>query len=347
MIRFTCKCGRSLKAPDTLAGKESRCPACGLGVVVPRLLLTSIGAQDDSTEYALSETATEWAPSVLQVVAPVRRTVFKRHRFEAWCDPLLGVKFVFRLSGILAVLTAIGAALYPSVINGGISWVNGLSLSVVWGAAMGLLIGYGCNFLDSVLANAVGGGADGDIHVPDFDPSPAMTSFVRWALGFVSGPAILIYFAFQYWIHCGDMTFIDSVILMELTVPALSYWMIGLLVLTRQPERLMASPRQIGKAIRRLGLRTAVAGIGVTAVAFVHFGVGAFAIMLLHEAWLAGLVLLWICWFSVWHSGAFALRTVGLWHHRTRNMTRASPASGAAYSTPAIMRPMTCRCVRS
>ena len=34
-IRFTCRCGKALKAPERLAGKGSRCPACGADVMVP------------------------------------------------------------------------------------------------------------------------------------------------------------------------------------------------------------------------------------------------------------------------------------------------------------------------
>lgn len=34
-IKFSCKCGKHLKAPESAAGRRSRCPRCGDPVVVP------------------------------------------------------------------------------------------------------------------------------------------------------------------------------------------------------------------------------------------------------------------------------------------------------------------------
>src|SRR5262245_37810390 len=60
-IRFVCRCGKVLKAPARLAGKGSRCPACGTDVVVPerarnhRIVFASL--PDDSPP-----TDGEWSP---------------------------------------------------------------------------------------------------------------------------------------------------------------------------------------------------------------------------------------------------------------------------------------------
>src|SRR5580765_5203332 len=45
MIRFSCACGRSLKAPEELAGKKSRCPACAAAVVVPQPAMVFAGCE--------------------------------------------------------------------------------------------------------------------------------------------------------------------------------------------------------------------------------------------------------------------------------------------------------------
>jgi hypothetical protein len=67
--------------------------------------------------------------------------------------------------------------------------------------------------------------------------------------------------------------------------------------------------------MRRLGRQSLLAGIGITAAAFAYVCVGACAVMLLHSAWLCGLLLLWLCWYSAWECGAFALRIVGFWYY--------------------------------
>jgi membrane associated rhomboid family serine protease len=35
LVRFSCKCGKSIKAPARLAGKKGKCPRCGEAVVIP------------------------------------------------------------------------------------------------------------------------------------------------------------------------------------------------------------------------------------------------------------------------------------------------------------------------
>jgi hypothetical protein len=358
MLRFTCMCGKTLKAPARLAEKESRCPACGAAVVVPEAARALSGGEfelkrdfpvvfasiedtptltmsdsltapeiplDDSNVYSLAaQPPIAWVPRALPEPVPdfVPPAPFQRSTFEIWCDPLTGIKFVFYLSGFLALLTAVGAGLYPHVLHEGLAWLNGLVLVVVWGGAMAILIGYGCTFLDSVLDYALCGGAR-NICVPDLDPRPAVTSVLKWGLCFASGPALLVFLAFRHWVLCGDVSAIDGLILAELTMPAISYWIFGMLVLSSRPDLAWASPVQVFQAVRPLRWRALVAGIGISIAAFVHVCVGAAALMLLHSSWLAGLILLWISWFSAWQCATYALWTLGFWHHRCAKPFRA------------------------
>jgi hypothetical protein len=332
MIRFRCDCGKSLKAPEKLAGKTSRCPACIAVVVVPQLALVFAGHGSDEDRppeetFAIAAPST-WVPSPQEQGDPnYVPTMIRTRGSGARPDPLTGVKFVVYLSGMLGLLTALGTALYPHVLHEGISWVSGLVLAVVWAAATGVLVGYGCNYLDSVLEYAVSGG-EKFIYVPSRDSVPAIQSCLRWTLSFVSGPALLFYLALRYWIHCGDVTLVDGLILAELTVPAIGYWLMELLVLAERTELAYASPWQVLFAIRRLGRRSLLAAFGTSAAAFVYVCVGVYAVMLLHSAWLMGLVLLWLCWYSAWECGAFALRIAGFWYYGSgcllRNKARST-----------------------
>src|SRR5262245_38255940 len=133
MIRFACRCGKPLKAPERFAGRSARCPVCGGSVVVPQegaapTLAASTPqpqtaslqpscqitfqewpsdceapSQDTSNEYALAAAPpAAWVPSVIPAVdanyVPPPR--FERHPVEAWLDPLAGMKFVIQISGI-------------------------------------------------------------------------------------------------------------------------------------------------------------------------------------------------------------------------------------------------------
>jgi hypothetical protein len=379
-IRFTCRCGRTLKASERLAGKASRCPACGTAVVVPdaalefaeheyalkpespighcswptlavsansarrqrpgkrRIVFASIDEADsatlaapptdllpesqlqscDANDYALSEPPpTTYVPSALAEPVPnyVPPAPFERSTFEVWCDPLTGVKFVFYLSGFLALLTALGAGLYPHVLRTGLSWVSGLFLGLVCAGAMAILIGYGCSFLESVLVYALCGGTR-SIQVPDFDPRPAVIGAVRWGLAFACGPALLVWLAFRHWVYCGNVTWIDGLIMVELTMPAIGYLMIAALVLATRPDLVWASPRQVLNAAWRLGWCAPSACVAATTTGFVHLCVGAWGVTLLHSSWLGGLVILWLSWFSAWQCSTYALWTLGWWYHR-------------------------------
>jgi len=345
MIRFACTCGRSLRAPEKLAGKSARCPACNGSVVVPQPIPVPLPAlsasaslslapaditfqewpasaeaqrEDDPNVYALAAVPpTAWVPNLMPGVDPnyVPPAPYKRHPFEVWIDPLAGMKFVIQISGMLAVLTALGVALYPHVLQQGLAWINGLCLAFVWASATALFISYGCRFLDSMLEYALAGSAR-NVHVPDYDPGPAMTSLARWAVCFGYGPAFLFYIAFHHWIHCGDMTRVDALILAELTVPAVIWWMTEQLVLATRPDLAHVSPARVLSTIRGLGWRALFLGLAATAAGFIHICLGAAAIMLLHQEWLAGILLLWLVWFSAWQSSALALRKLGNWQHQ-------------------------------
>ena len=227
---------------------------------------------------------------------------------------LTSVKFVASLSGLLTLLTATGVLLFSHVLEAGISWEKVLVLAIVWASAAGVLVGYGCHYLESVLGYAVSGG-ERHMDVPSGHPAPAIVSLLKWMLCFVSGPAVLLCLALRYWIHYGDVTVVDGFILAGLTAPAMGYWLMELLVQAERRERVYVSQLQVLEAVRRLGGRSVLVAIGVTLAAFVYVCVGAFAVILLRSSWLAGLLLLWLCWYSAWECSAFALRIVGFWYH--------------------------------
>ncbi|HEY3963927.1 MAG TPA: hypothetical protein VGM05_05170 [Planctomycetaceae bacterium] len=323
MIHFDCQCGKALKAPPKLAGTVGCCPACGSQVAVPHPLVADNGPGEQSEVYALAaEPPIECIPDDQPAFVPstTPRDSFRRDPIDAWLETIQGTKFVAAISAILALLTALGIELYPHVLQSGIFWLSGLFLVLAWAGVVAVVLGYGCQLLDSALECEPHGGRQPEM--PDLDPGPAVTSFVKWASCFVAGPAFLLYEALRYWVLCGDLTVGDGLILGELTVSAIGYWLIAVLVLTKRPELVVPLPWHVLKAARNLGARIVPAGIVLTVAAGVHLWLGVNALVLLHSSWLVGWILLWICWFSVWQCGALAQRTLGSWHVRSER-TRA------------------------
>jgi hypothetical protein len=312
-------------SPGPLAANDQRLNDTTMLSMSPTLGDFDVPADDPNTYALCEQRPMVFKPAVMVEAVPgyVSPAPFERNPVEAWCDPLVGVKFLFYLSGLLALITTMGVGLIPHVLHEGFTWTNGLFLALAWGGAMAFVIGYGCAFLDSVTAYAIKGGKT-SIEVPDLDPRPALTSISRWALCFAAGPAFLVYFAFRHWLYCGDVKVIDALILLELTMPAIGYWMIAMLVLAGRPDLSRVSPAQVFKAICRLGLRGLLAIVAATILAFVHLCVAAGAVMLLHRSWLGGLVILWFCWFSAWQCSTYALWTLGSWHHGRRASRRAT-----------------------
>ncbi len=347
MIRFHCTCGKVLKAPEKLAGKASRCPACAADVVVPQP--ASVLAGSETLEFSPSDETISvlmpgcgvsghsisgtWVHSHNEAVDPNYEPTIQRMRgLEARPDPLRGMKFTVRLSGLLALLTALEVILYPHVLHEGSSWVGGLAVMVVWGGVMGIPLGYGCKYLDSVLEYAVSGG-EKQIVVPNRDVTPAVQSVLRWVYCLCCGPALLMSSALLYWIYCGDVAELDGFVLVCLVTLAVGYWILSLLVMAERPEIAFISPQHVLQAARRLGRRALLATAGMTAAAFAYVFVGAHAVALLHSAWLMGLVLLWLCWYSAWECGVFALRIVGFWYYESReDKAWTSPRRGVCNS---------------
>jgi hypothetical protein len=244
-----------------------------------------------------------------------------RRTAERWRTPLAGANFLFFLSGMLALLAALGVALCSEVRHDESHRVGDLLLVSLWGSAVTLVIAYGCRFLDAVIAYALCGGTK-SVDLPDLDPRPAMTSLARWTLCFFTGPAFFVSLAIRYLAERTAFAFVDGLILAALTAAAMTSWIIGRIVRAARRERDCPLPSSVLTAMHALGWRAPLAGIGVTAASIVHVLLAASAVVHLRQTWLGGFVLLWFCWYSAWQCATYSLWTVGIWCHRASRTGR-------------------------
>src|SRR5205823_2563976 len=93
--------------------------------------------------------------------------------------------------------------------------------------AVVLLAAPPCSFLDCVLTSAV----KGEVYYILWSGNPLLTVLVgggRWLVCFLAGPVVFAATGYLYWLNCGDPAPIDWLILVELGVMALAYWLFAL-----------------------------------------------------------------------------------------------------------------------
>jgi hypothetical protein len=179
-----------------------------------------------------------------------------------------------------------------------------------------LLISYACGSVECALTSALAGQGRG-VYYSMRQVGLALRSGMRWLFCFLAGPAALIVFAGYYWLNAGDLTQLDWLILGELGVVAIAYWLLAVVAITESNRFRDANPVAVLRLVDRLGYRAAVPVLLAPIVLLAHVYVGFWALMQLHQHALVGLLLLACCWGGVLFFATFVFRLLGVWCYRT------------------------------
>jgi hypothetical protein len=188
-----------------------------------------------------------------------------------------------------------------------------------WLAGMLVLpvCGFACNFLGHVLrAGAAGDGSA--VRWPGYTVGATLAGALVWLACFLAGPVVFAGFAAAYWIECGDPRWLDWLILGELGLFTVGYYLLVLLAVSEGGRLRDANPLHVIDLAHRLGWRAAVAALAGFLLATGHGLLGVYAAGQLHENALIGLPLLAACWVSGLYWAALLFRLLGVWCHRTR-----------------------------
>lgn len=249
--------------------------------------------------------------------------LWQEEHLDGSYDSRRAITFVVSLSGLLALLTLAAVGLMPHLLTTNSSPAASVSLAALWIGSLALVLGYGCAYFDGVLRTALAGGATG-IHGSDLNLRSAATCLARWSLCFLAGPAVLISLAIRHVWLCTTVTLFDVLLVANLMVCAVSYWVIELIALNGVSQFVPPAPQQVLNVARQLKWRAYLAGLAACTAGVVYAALGASLIWLLRGPWAIGLVLSWLWWFSACECSAFVLRTVGFWHYRSRTTTASS-----------------------
>jgi hypothetical protein len=239
------------------------------------------------------------------------------HWYECWVYPFRAWPLMLGMTVALTVLTAVGALLAPRILSEvTFNWGNGFFTAICLVGPIALL-GYACGFLDCVLASA----AEGEsrfIRWPGGNLRLVFRSLAAWTIAFLSAPAPLAVIGFYYWLYCGDPTWVDYVILGELGVLGIGYWLLAVLAVSRSERLRDANPWCVIDLAERLGWRALVGALLAGAIFLSHGLVAFLTTEILHDKPLLGVVAAMGCWLSWLFWATFLFRVVGLWCYYRR-----------------------------
>ena len=267
-----------------------------------------------------------WRPPAIRLRRPPRWTRLLRKREEPrWYHsityPLVKVPVFLWLSVALSILTAVALSAWVSIDrtlpqNHVLYQVLAFSLVLLT-----YVLGATFTYFNSILALAARGKAKFEPSI-DAAPDRAALNCGLWLACFLAGPVLVFGAAFAYWLHCGEMMFVDWTILAELGFVGLGWWLFALLLANAADsfhvplpgEVLRTSFRMRGKAIELILLATAVFAC--------HLLLAVFALSRLHQEPFFAILLLCLFWASGLFCTAFTLRRLGLAYCRLAREVR-------------------------
>jgi hypothetical protein len=176
-----------------------------------------------------------------------------------------------------------------------------------------MTFGYALLFLGHVLVSSSLGENDHP-HWPEWHPSDIAEGIWRWFWAAVFGAALGGVPVAFYWLHCGDVDWIDWVVFAELFTMGAGYALMALAVSLLHENLIAANPLTVLGSIFRIGwgyLRPClVAGVALGVV-----GLGAWALLYQMPSMWIEVVALWGFWLYFFYAAMVVLRMMGLTYH--------------------------------
>lgn len=344
-IKFFCKCGKHLRARETLAGKRSVCPACGELVGVPSLAPTHRGTA--AAPLSAEEKAKLGRPMGLPVPAtstdqphppgaPQRKLSWRRarrvlslerHWYECLRFPLYAAPLLAPLALGLTVLSGLTALAFSELSAVEIRSTG--VLAVCWVAPL-LTFGCTCGFLQCVLASAAAGETG---LVPGLGSELVIVrALPTWIVCLLAGPIVFFAAGFWFWFHAGDPTLFDWLIVIELGLVGAGHWLLTLVAVQQSGRLRDANPVRVGDLIRRMGYTIVLATLGAAAVGLLFGLFIVKALQFMHDEFIASWLLLFAAWLGGLALVTFFFRLLGLWcfWSRVEECQAAPPGKHAA-----------------
>ncbi|MFL5243479.1 MAG: hypothetical protein ACJ8FY_15345 [Gemmataceae bacterium] len=336
-----------------MAARRSVCPRCGSPVGIPSRQPTHQGTIAapltplERLRHARNRGPTPAAPAVLPDIPRPAATRpldprlvhllssrgtrrsdlagrrLENHWYECLIYPLRARQLFLGLALILTLIST-GASVFlphllfePTAIPSSVSLVRLASIFFLGTTLLILVVGLPCSFLECVLSSA----AAGEIYYIRWSGqllNVILFSGAKWLACFLAGPAVFAGAAALYWMYCGEENLLDWLIVIELGIVAIGYWIFALVAVTDQGRLRDLSPIAVIDMAHRLGGR-ALGLAAVAALLFLAHGlVMITGVAEVHNGTLKGWIFLAIGWVSGLFWSTFFCRLLGIWCYRTQ-----------------------------
>jgi hypothetical protein len=273
-------------------------------------------------------------PLLVRQVIKARRSpslIKERHLETRWYQcllyPLRAWPLVFGLSGALALCVGMSTFVHRQTQEFA-QGISVLGIYTLWTSIPLMILSYSCGFLDCVMAGALAGEFR-HVRWPGRRLDMALKSCFVWAVCFLAGPAVPIALALTFWLQAGEMEIVDWLILTELVVVAMSYWLLVLLTVNAKDGLASVNPMRVMELIGRLGWGAIGVAMGTALVAILHVLAAIAALTDLQRDQGSGWIALILCCWSGMFWATFLFRWLGVWHRRV------DLASGRPIPSPA------------
>ena len=107
-----------------------------------------------------------------------------------------------------------------------------------------------------------------EVHWPGADLKILFESLLAALLSFVAGPIVPAAVGFFFWIHSGDLTLIDHLILLELATATVGYWLLVFFSASLNDSWSSLLPEAVIRQARQLGVGTTFIALGIVLAIF-------------------------------------------------------------------------------
>jgi hypothetical protein len=234
--------------------------------------------------------------------------------------PMLG------LAVLLTLLTGIPVLLLPVLHTSEETWRVVLLSGWSWLVTTLGLLSYVGAFLDCTLEAAARGDLR-QIRWPGSDLRLVLKSLVWFLYSFLAGPAILLGIAFLYWLYGGDLAVVDWLIIAELLLVAIGYWLLEMAAVLERGRLFDANPTRVFEVGQRLGYRAVLLAFAAGILGMTYGWLVLIALEQLHTNPSGGWLLLAFCWMSGLFLTTLLFCLLGACCGRPRRARRPAPSA--------------------